>query len=90
MATLSLFYGILITMRPEESERHKKPASLHARHAEKQASFDIATGEVLAGELDGDDTAKVRAWISIHREDLFANWQLLTEHGTFFKIDPLR
>ena len=89
MATLSLFYGILITMRPEESERHKKP-HLHARHAEKQASFDIATGEVLAGELDGDDTAKVGAWISIHREDLFANWQLLTEHGTFFKIDPLR
>ena len=89
MATLSLFYGILITMRPEESERHKKP-HLHARHAEKQAYFDIATGEVLAGELDGDDTAKVRAWISIHREDLFANWQLLTEHGTFFKIDPLR
>ena len=24
MATLSLFYGILITMRPEEGERHKK------------------------------------------------------------------
>ena len=29
MATLSLFYGILITMRPEEGERHKKP-HLHA------------------------------------------------------------
>ena len=89
MATLSLFYGILITMCPEEGERHKKP-HLHARHADRQASFDIATGEVLAGELDGDDTAKVRAWISIHREDLFANWQLLVEQGTFFKIDPLR
>ena len=89
MATLSLFYGILITMRPEEGERHKKP-HLHARHADKQASFDIASGEVLAGELDGDDTAKVRAWISIHREDLFANGQLLIEQGTFFKIDPLR
>ena len=89
MATLSLFYGILITMRPEEGERHKKPR-LHARHTDKQASFDIASGEVLAGELDGDDTAKVRAWISIHREDLFANWRLLIEQGTFFKIDPLR
>ena len=89
MATLSLFYGILITMRPEEGERHKKPHLL-ARHADRQASFDIASGEVLAGELDGDDTAKVRAWISIHREDLFANWRLLIEQGTFFKIDPLR
>ena len=89
MATLSLFYGILITMRPEEGERHKQP-HLHARHADRQASFDIASGEVLAGELDSDDTAKVRAWISIHREDLFANWRLLIEEGTFFKIDPLR
>lgn len=35
MATLSLFYGILITMRPEEGERHKKP-HIHARHAGRQ------------------------------------------------------
>ncbi len=45
---------------------------------------------MLAGELDGDDEVKVKAWISIHREDLFANWTLLIEQGTFFKIDPLR
>jgi len=89
MATLSLFFGILITMRPEEGERHKKP-HLHARHAGMQASFDIATGDVLAGEMNKDDEAKVKAWISIHREDLFANWDLLMTEGKFFKIDPLR
>ena len=89
MATLSLFFGILITMRPEEGERHKAP-HLHARHAGRQASFDIATGDVLAGELEKDDEAKVKAWISIHREDLFANWELLKTEGKFFKIDPLR
>lgn len=57
MATLSLFYGILITMRPDEGERHKNP-HLHARHADKQASFDIASGEKLAGELDSDDEVR--------------------------------
>ena len=88
MATLSLFYGILITMRPEEGARHKMP-HLHARHAGKQASFDIKTGEKLAGEMDADDEIKVRAWISIHREDLFANWELLMTQGKFFKIEPL-
>ena len=88
MATLSLFYGILITMRPEEGERHKMP-HLHARHAGKLASFDIATGKVRAGEMDTDDEMKVRAWISIHREDLFANWELLVTEGKFFKIEPL-
>ena len=28
--------------------------------------------------------------IKIHREELFANWKLLTEEGTYFKIEPLR
>ena len=89
MATLSLFYGILITMRPEDTERHQMP-HLHARHAEHQASFNIKTGEKLVGEMDADDEAKVRAWISIHRADLFANRELLTTQGKFFKIEPLR
>ena len=89
MATLSLFYGILITMRPEMSERHKG-AHIHARHAGRSASFSIETGEILAGEMDRDDVCKVQAWISIHREDLFANWELLQAEGKFFKIEPLR
>jgi len=89
MATLSLFYGILISMRPEDSERHKA-AHIHARHAGREAVFDIKTGDRLAGEIDADDEAKVRAWVSIHRDDLFANWELLITEGKFFKIDPLR
>lgn len=40
--------------------------------------------------MEQDDVAKVKAWISIHREDLFANWELLITEGKFFKIDPLR
>ena len=39
--------------------------------------------------MDGVDEIKVRAWISIHREDLFADWELLTTEGKFFKIEPL-
>ena len=54
MATLSLFYGILITMRPEDSERHQMP-HLHAMHAGRQASFNIKTGEKLVGEMDADE-----------------------------------
>lgn len=50
----------------------------------------MATGERLAGEMDPDDETMIRAWIKIHREELFANWKLLTEEGTYFKIEPLR
>jgi len=42
------------------------------------------------GELDGDDEDMVRVWMGIHREELFANWKLLDEGDTFFKIEPLR
>jgi hypothetical protein len=52
--------------------------------------IDIETGEVLAGVMPPDDVAMVRAWIKIHREELFANWKLLSEEGTYFKIAPLR
>jgi hypothetical protein len=51
---------------------------------------DIETGEVLAGSMTPDDMAMVRAWIKIHREELFANWKLLSEEGTYFKVEPLR
>jgi len=44
MATLSLFFGILISMRPEDNERHKS-AHIHARHAGHEAVFDVKTGE---------------------------------------------
>jgi len=89
MATLSMFFGIIIKMNKEDREPHHK-THVHAWHAGRQASFDVTTGEVLAGSLDDDDTAKVRAWIVIHREELYANWKLLSEEGTFFKIEPLR
>ena len=89
MATLSMFFGIIIKMNKELSTKHHKP-HIHAMHAGKMASFDIETGEILAGSIDKDDEDKVRGWISIHREELFANWKMLREEDTFFKIEPLR
>ena len=89
MATLSMFFGIIIKMNKEDRAPHHK-AHLHGWHAGKQASFDVATGDRLAGEMDPDDETMIRAWIKIHREELFANWKLLTEEGTYFKIEPVR
>jgi len=89
MATLSMFYGIIVKMNKEDREPHHKP-HVHAVHAGQQASFDVANGEILAGTMDADDVAMMRAWIKIHREELQANWKLLTEEGTYFKVDPLK
>ena len=92
MATLSLFFGILILMRPELNERHHR-AHIHARYQGMEASFDVLTREIIATGKDGfpnDQANMVKSWIAIHEKDLLANWDLLNESGTFFKIDPLR
>ena len=89
MATLSMFFGIIIKMYKERGGRHSR-AHIHAQHADKTASFDLETSEILAGEMDKDDVDKINGWMSIHREELFANWKLLEEEGTYFKIEPLR
>lgn len=89
MATLSMFYGIIVKMNKEVAGKHHRP-HLHAMHAGKMASFDLETREILAGEMDRDDVEKVRVWMSIHREELFANWNLLRDEDTFFRIEPLR
>jgi len=89
MPTLSLFNGIVIRMNKEDGGRHHTP-HIHASHDEHEASYDIETCERLAGELTMDDEYRVKAWITLHRDDLRANWKLLIEEGKYFKIDPLR
>ncbi len=91
MATLSLFFGIVITMRPELNERHHN-AHIHARYQGKEAVFDVMTREIIAVGKDGfpsDQANMVKSWIAIHEQDLLANWELLNTQGTFFKIAPL-
>ena len=91
MATLSLFYGILIFMRPELNERHHR-AHIHARYQGKSASFDVVSREMLATGKDGfpnDQANMVKSWIAIHEQDLLANWNLLNTTGEYFKVAPL-
>ena len=88
MPTLSVFYGIIITMYREKSVRHNTP-HFHAQYQGDEAaiSFD---GEILEGSIPNNKLKLVIAWAEIHREDLAANWSLLSDGREFFKIDPLR
>ncbi|MCL2089239.1 MAG: DUF4160 domain-containing protein [Oscillospiraceae bacterium] len=88
MPTLSVFYGIIITMYREINERHNTP-HFHAEYQGEEAaiSFD---GKVLEGKIPKKKLKLIVAWAEIHRENLEANWQLLSEGREFFKIEPLR
>ena len=87
MPTLSVFYGIIITMYREVGQRHHKPHF----HAEYQGDAVAITfdGEILEGKLPPNKLKLVLAWAEIHKEDLEANWKLLSEGRESFKINPL-
>lgn len=88
MPTLSVFFGIIVTMYREVGGRHNLP-HIHAEYQGEEAaiSFD---GTLLEGNLPPKKMKLVLAWMEIHQEDLQANWKLLSEGREYFKIDPLR
>ena len=47
-------------------------------------------GNIIEGSLPKSKLNLLTAWIQIHREDLEANWKLLSDGDGYFKIDPLR
>lgn len=47
-------------------------------------------GTVLEGKLPKSQMKLVDAWMEIHKDDLAANWTLLSNGEQFFRIDPLK
>ena len=66
MPTISIFYGIVITMF---SNGHDPP-HFHARYAGRRARFAISTGEPMDGGFPVRAERLVREWALIHRAEL--------------------
>lgn len=88
MPTLSIFFGIIIYMYKENGGKHNLP-HIHAEYGEYEAVFDL-DGNKIEGELPGKKEKQVEVWIDIHKEDLTANWKLITNGQQVFRIPPLQ
>jgi hypothetical protein len=88
MPTLSMFFGIIIRMYYAPKEHN--PPHIHAVYNGLEGVFEISSGDMTAGELPPKQQRLVEAWIEIHREELFANWELCQNGEPPFKIEPLR
>jgi len=88
MPILSVFYGIIIRMYKEISGKHHKP-HIHVEYSGDKAAISL-DGEILEGSIPTSKMKLVEAWIEIHRDDLEANWKLLSNGEEYFKIEPLR
>ena len=88
MPTISVFYGIIISMYWEKDGQHHLP-HFHARYGNDKAEVDF-DGNIIAGSLPAKQAVLVKAWALIHREDLEANWTLAMQDEQLFRIEPLK
>ena len=88
MPTISMFYGILIRMFFQDTDKHHMP-HIHADYQGAVAAYSILDGARLAGELPLSKHKLVVAWIEIHREDLLADWELAVHGKRLFLIKGL-
>ena len=89
MPTISMFYGIIISMYHEISEKHHLP-HIHARYQGTKAAIAIEDGRVLAGDLPAKQLRMVQVWIDLHQPELLADWELAIGGEEPFRIDPLK
>lgn len=88
MPTLSMFYGIIVRMQSERGGKHHKP-HIHCLYGDAEVVVAL-DGEVLEGSLSSKQMKLLLAWMTIHEDELLANWNLLSEGDGYFKIEPLR
>ena len=89
MPTISMFYGILVSIFFEDNERHHL-SHIHVRYQGMKASISINDGAVLAGIIPSKQLKMVQVWVDIHKEELLANWELAVAGEEPFRIEPLR
>ncbi|MCL1948534.1 MAG: DUF4160 domain-containing protein [Turicibacter sp.] len=85
MPEISKFYGIRITMYYDEHN----PPHIHAEYSGKKAVFDL-DGDPMQGFIPKSQKRQVQAWISIHMDELYENWEIGQRGEKFKKIDPLK
>jgi hypothetical protein len=89
MPAISMFYGIIVYMYFLDNRQHNLP-HVHAKYQEDEAVIAIADGAVLDGALPANKLKLLWAWIEIHREELFADWELASSGQQPHRIEPLR
>jgi hypothetical protein len=89
MPELSRFFGIIIRMFSEPSERHNVP-HFHAYYQENVAVFSVSPVEIVTGSMPQRQQRLIEAWAELHQEELLADWNLLEQGKRPAPIDPLR
>jgi hypothetical protein len=69
---------------------HQGRPHFHARYGDDEASIDIETLELIAGELPRRALRLIAEWAEAHQPELRANWGRARRHEPLEPIEPLR
>ncbi len=72
MPIICRFYGIVIKMYFQAREHN--PPHFHALYGELSAIFDLATLEMIEGDLPQKAIAMVQEWATEHQQELQEIW----------------
>ena len=86
MPTISMFYGIIISMFWDEHA----PPHFHASYGEFKATIDIRNLTISEGGLPRRATQLVLDWAELHQIELLEDWNLCQEKQMPKPIAPLR
>ena len=88
MPVLSTFYGIIVRMYREIDGKHNTP-HIHAEYSGDEIVMDFE-GNVLEGAIPNNKRKLLEAWLEIHKDEIEANWKLISDGEKVFRIDPLK
>ena len=82
------FYGIIISMYFNDTDKHHLP-HIHVQYAEYRCSIDL-DGNILSGTIPNKQKKLVFAWIELRKEELITLWNMLQSGNGAFTIEPLK
>ena len=88
MPALSMFYGIIVYMFSEKGVRHHLP-HIHCKYGEYEIVIAL-DGQALEGTMPPSKMRLIEAWMELHRDELAANWELLSNGEKHYPIQPLQ
>ena len=88
MPELSRFFKIVVAMYYEKGSKHHKP-HIHVYYNEYEAVIAL-DGEMIEGSLPQNQFKLVQAWLLIHEDELYANWNKAILNEPLTKIEPLQ
>ncbi len=88
MPRVSAFYGITIWIYYDEIHHRGRP-HFHARYGEAEASVDIESLAVIAGNLPPRARRLLAEWARAHQVELQDNWERARNRESLVSIEPL-